>query len=57
MLEKGGRLINPRFSPASYKEEEERLQLERQGLIKENRKVQEKLDRFDKLLDDFVLVN
>ncbi|SAM04550.1 hypothetical protein [Absidia glauca] len=39
----------------SYKEEEERLQLERQGLIKENRKVQEKLDRFDKLLDDFVL--
>ncbi|CAO3592009.1 unnamed protein product [Absidia cylindrospora] len=39
----------------SYKEEEERLQSERQALIKENRKVQEKLDRFDKLLDDFVL--
>ncbi|KAI8341818.1 Fms-interacting protein-domain-containing protein [Chlamydoabsidia padenii] len=39
----------------NYKVEEGRLQLERQGLIKENRKVQEKLDRFDKLLDDFVL--
>ncbi|KAI8085125.1 Fms-interacting protein-domain-containing protein [Halteromyces radiatus] len=39
----------------SLKEEEERLQQERQLLIKENRKAQEKLDRFDKLLDDFVL--
>lgn len=36
--------------------EEEKLQAERKILIKENRKAQEKLDRFDKLLDDFVLV-
>ncbi|CAO3637730.1 unnamed protein product [Cunninghamella echinulata] len=40
---------------ASMKLEEEKLQAERKMLIKENRKTQEKLDRFDKLLDDFVL--
>ncbi|CAO3642125.1 unnamed protein product [Cunninghamella blakesleeana] len=39
----------------SMKLEEEKLQAERKMLIKENRKAQEKLDRFDKLLDDFVL--
>ncbi|KAI8390876.1 Fms-interacting protein-domain-containing protein [Radiomyces spectabilis] len=38
----------------TLKEQEEKLQAERQLLIKENRKAQEKLDRFDKLLDDFV---
>ncbi|KAI9272847.1 Fms-interacting protein-domain-containing protein [Phascolomyces articulosus] len=38
----------------SLKEQEEKLQAERLALIRENRKAQEKLDRFDKLLDDFV---
>ncbi|KAI8141776.1 Fms-interacting protein-domain-containing protein [Fennellomyces sp. T-0311] len=38
----------------SLKEQEEQLQAERLALIRENRKAQEKLDRFDKLLDDFV---
>ncbi|KAF7721496.1 hypothetical protein EC973_004545 [Apophysomyces ossiformis] len=36
------------------KEQQEKLQAERLLLIKENRKAQEKLDRFDKLLDDLV---
>ncbi|KAI9318051.1 Fms-interacting protein-domain-containing protein [Dichotomocladium elegans] len=36
------------------KEEQEKLQAERALLIRENRKAQEKLDRFDKCLDDFV---
>ncbi|KAG0169707.1 hypothetical protein DFQ30_003300 [Apophysomyces sp. BC1015] len=36
------------------KDQQEKLQAERLLLIKENRKAQEKLDRFDKLLDDLV---
>ncbi|KAI7872556.1 Fms-interacting protein-domain-containing protein [Spinellus fusiger] len=38
----------------NLKEQQEKLQAERIKLIKENRKAQEKLDRFDKLYDDLV---
>lgn len=41
----------------SLREQQEKLQAERLALIRENRKAQEKLDRFDKLLDDFVQVS
>ncbi|KAG2203116.1 hypothetical protein INT47_004923, partial [Mucor saturninus] len=40
---------------AALKEQKEALEIERAKLIKENRKIQKKVDRFDKLLDDFVL--
>lgn len=40
----------------SLKEQKEALELERAQLIKETRKVQKKVNLFDKLLDDFVSV-
>ncbi|GAA5802927.1 Fms-interacting protein-domain-containing protein [Helicostylum pulchrum] len=39
----------------ALKEQKEALEIERAKLIKENRKIRKKVDRFDKLLDDFVL--
>ncbi|ORX46796.1 hypothetical protein DM01DRAFT_1339446 [Hesseltinella vesiculosa] len=49
------RLLFEKDERTSLQEQEERLALVRQELIKENRKGQDKLDRYDKLLDDFVL--
>ncbi|CDS05653.1 hypothetical protein LRAMOSA08181 [Lichtheimia ramosa] len=48
------RLKFEQMERTSLREQQEKLQAERLALIRENRKAQEKLDRFDKLLDDFV---
>ncbi|KAI9363094.1 Fms-interacting protein-domain-containing protein [Pilaira anomala] len=40
---------------AELKVQKEALEIEKAKLIKENRKIRKKVDRFDKLLDDFVL--